>query len=52
MRPNYIEAIVYKSLALRLQAQRVEQDPARIKTLQAEADRLAEQAKQLQSAGR
>jgi tetratricopeptide (TPR) repeat protein len=49
MRPNYMEAIVYKSIVLRLQAERVEQDPARIKALQAEADRLAEQAKQLRS---
>ncbi|MCA1561021.1 MAG: hypothetical protein LC753_09885 [Acidobacteria bacterium] len=52
MRPNYMEAIVYKSLVLRLQAERVEQDPTRIKTLQAEADRLAEQAKKLRSGGR
>ena len=52
MRPNYMEAILYKSLVLRLQAQRVEQDPSRIKSLQAEADRLAEQAKKLQSGGK
>jgi predicted Zn-dependent protease len=52
MRPNYMEALVYKSLVLRLQAQRVEQDPSRIKSLQAEADRLAEQAKKLQSGGK
>ena len=51
MRPNYMEAMVYKSLVLRLQAERVEQDPARIKTLQAEADRLAEQVKKLRSGG-
>lgn len=52
MRPNYMEAIVHKSLFLRLQVERVEQDPARIKTLQAEIDRLGEQAKKLRSGGR
>jgi len=52
LRPNYMEATLYKSLVLRLQAQRVEQDPARVKALQAEADRLAEQAKKLQPGGR
>ena len=52
MRPDYMEAIVYKSLVLRLQAERVEQDAARIKSLQAEANRLAEQAKKLRSGGR
>jgi tetratricopeptide (TPR) repeat protein len=52
MRPNYMEAVVYKSLVLRMQAERVEQDPARIKALQAEADRLSEQARTLRSGGR
>ncbi|MEO6350819.1 MAG: hypothetical protein ABIP53_09220 [Candidatus Limnocylindrales bacterium] len=52
MRPNYMEAIVYKSIVLRLQAERVEQDPTRVKTLQAESDRLAEQAKKLRAGGR
>jgi tetratricopeptide (TPR) repeat protein len=52
MRPNYMDAIVYKSLVLRLQVERVEQDPTRIKTLQAEADRLTEQAKKLLSRAR
>ena len=51
MRPDYVDAIVYKSIVLRLQAERVEQDPARIKRLQAEAERLSEQAKKLRAAG-
>jgi tetratricopeptide (TPR) repeat protein len=52
MRPAYVEAIVYKSLVLRLRAGRVEQDAARIRALQAEADRLADQAKKLRSGGK
>jgi tetratricopeptide (TPR) repeat protein len=51
LRPNYMEAIVYKSVVLRLQIERVEQDPARIKTLQAEVDRLSEQARKLRTGG-
>ena len=47
VKPEYIEALVYKSLVLRLQAERVEQDPARAKALIAEADRLAAKAKKL-----
>ena len=46
-KPDYMEAIVYKSIVLRLQADRVEQDPARAKALIAEADRLAALAKKL-----
>jgi tetratricopeptide (TPR) repeat protein len=49
MRPAFMEAIVYKSLVLRLQAERVEQDATRSKALQAEADRLAEQARKLRA---
>ena len=48
VKPDYMEALVYKSLVLRLQAERVEQDPARAKALIAEADRLAALAKKLQ----
>jgi hypothetical protein len=52
MRPTFVEAIVYKSLVLRLQAERVEQDATRRKALQAEADRLTEQARKLRSGGK
>jgi tetratricopeptide (TPR) repeat protein len=52
MRPDYMEAMVYKSIVLRLRAERVEQDPARIKALLAEADRLKEQAVKLRSGGK
>jgi tetratricopeptide (TPR) repeat protein len=48
-KPEFIEALVYKAIVLNLQADRVEQDPARIKALRAEADRLREQAKKLQA---
>ena len=51
MKPGYVDAIVYKSIVLRLQAERVEQDPARIKALQAEAERLSELAKKLARSG-
>ena len=49
MRPTYVEALVYKAVTLRLQAERVETEPARIKALKAEADRLSAQAKELQA---
>jgi len=52
IRPAFVEAIVYKSIVLRLQAERVEQDAARRKALQAEADRLAEQARKLRAGGK
>lgn len=45
--PSLVEALVYKSLVLRQQATRVETDPARIKALTAEADRISERAKAL-----
>lgn len=51
LRPTFIDAIVFKALVLRLQAERVEDDPARIKALQAEADRLSDQARKLRSGG-
>lgn len=47
LKPEYVEALMYKSLVVRLQATRVEQDAARRKALLAEADRLAERAKAL-----
>ena len=47
LKPDFVEALMYKSVVLKMQAERVEQDPARIKTLIAEAERLAEQAKRL-----
>jgi hypothetical protein len=47
LKPDYFEALVYKSLLLRLQAARVEQDPARAKALVAEADRLRQRAEAL-----
>lgn len=47
-KPDYMEALVFKSLALRLQATRFEPDAARAKALVAEADRLRAQAVELQ----
>ncbi len=46
-KPDHAEAMMYKGVVLKLQAERVEQDPARIKALLAEAERLQEQAKKL-----
>lgn len=48
-KPAFIEALTYKSIVLMLQADRVEQDPARIKALRAESARLQEQVKKLQA---
>ena len=47
-KPDYMEAVVYKSLVLRLQAEKFEADPAKRKALIAEADRLRAQAIELQ----
>lgn len=47
MRPNDYEVMMFKALVLTAQADRVEQDPARIKALRAEADRLRAQATKL-----
>jgi tetratricopeptide (TPR) repeat protein len=47
LKPDFIEALVYKSLVLRLQAERVEKDPARAKALVAEADKLRARAEAL-----
>jgi hypothetical protein len=47
-KPEYMEALVYKSLALRLQAERFEPDAARARALIAEADRLRARAMELQ----
>ena len=47
LKPDYMEALTYKSLMLRLQAERVEKDPARVKALIAEADRLRQRAEAL-----
>ena len=46
-RPDHREALVYKSLALRLQATKFEPDAARAKALVAEADRLRARAMEL-----
>lgn len=46
-KPDFIEALVYKSILLRLQAERVEKDPARAKALIAEADKLRAKAEAL-----
>lgn len=48
-KPEFIEALAYKSVVLTLQADRVEQDPARIKAIRAEVARLQEQVKKLQA---
>lgn len=48
IRPDYMEAVVYRSLVLRLRAARFEPDPARAKALVAEADRLRARATELQ----
>ena len=48
VKPDYLEAIVYKSVVLRLQAEKFETDPARRKALIAEADRLRARAVELQ----
>ncbi|HWP99626.1 MAG TPA: tetratricopeptide repeat protein [Vicinamibacterales bacterium] len=47
LNPNYMEALTYKNLLLRLQAN-VEKDPAKQKALIAEADRLRNRAIELQ----
>ena len=48
LRPNYMEAMVYKGVVLKQLAAR-ERDPKRAAALRAEADRFAEQAKKLRS---
>jgi hypothetical protein len=48
IKPDYADAMLHKAMVLMVQADRVEQDPARIKTLKAEADRLRERAQKLQ----
>jgi tetratricopeptide (TPR) repeat protein len=45
--PDYVEALTYKALVLRLQAERVEVDAARAGTLNTEATRLIDRAKEL-----
>jgi tetratricopeptide (TPR) repeat protein len=47
LKPDYLEALVFKSLVLRLQATRYEKDAARAKALMAEADRLRDRAMEL-----
>ena len=47
LKPDFMEALTYKSIVLRLQAKQVELDPVKAKALVAEADRLQEQAKRL-----
>jgi hypothetical protein len=47
LKPDYLDAIVFKSLVLRLEATRYEKDPARAKVLMAEADRLRDRAMEL-----
>ena len=51
-RPDYREALVYKSLVLRAQAERVEQDLQKSIALMAEADRLRDRAAALRDATR
>jgi len=45
--PDLIDALVYKSLILKMQGERLEQDPARAKALADEAARLIDRAKEL-----
>jgi len=47
LKPDHLEALVFKSLVLRLEATRYEKDPARAKALTAEADRLRDRATEL-----
>jgi hypothetical protein len=47
LKPDYLDAIVFKSLVLRLEATRYGKDPARAKALMAEADRLRDRAMEL-----
>ena len=51
MKPDYIEALTYKNLLLRLQAT-IETDPAVQKALIAEADKLRDQAIKIQRGAR
>ena len=46
--PEYVDALVFKSVVLRLEATRFEKDPGRIKALTAEADRLRARAMEIQ----
>jgi TonB family protein len=48
LKPDDVNGTLYKGIVLRLQAERVEQDPARAKALLVEADRLRERAEKLQ----
>ena len=50
LKPDFVEALMFKSLLLRLQAERVEKDPARAKALIAEADKLRAKAEALRKA--
>ena len=48
IKPDYGESMLYKAVVLKAQAERVEQDPARKKALNAEADRLMALAAKIQ----
>ena len=52
LRPQYIDALQYKAVVLKAQATRLETDPARIKALDAEFDRLLALVKKLQEGKR
>ena len=48
LHPDYMDALIFKSVVLRLEATRYEKDPERIKALTAEADRLRARATEIQ----